>query len=105
MKTIINLTQTPNQLVSANITDANGDMHIVDFRLRTMPDGSLVTNITIDGDDVVYGQRCVNNMPLLLGLNTKGNFYFTDQFGDTDPVYTGFGTQYQLIYDNEYTMD
>lgn len=105
MKTIINLTQTPNQLVSANITDANGNVHVADFKLRTMPDGSLIIDIAIDGEYLVYGQRCVNNMPLLLGLNTKGNFYFTDEFEDTDPKYTGFGTQYQLIYDNEYTMD
>jgi hypothetical protein len=105
MKTIINLTQTPNQLVSANITDINGEIHVVDFRLRTMPDGSLITDITLDGDDVVYGQRCVNNMPLLLGYSGRGNFYFTDLYENTDPVYTRFGTQYELIYDNEYTMD
>lgn len=105
MKTIINLTPTPNQLVSANITDANGDIHVADFKLRTMPDGSLIADITVDGEDLVYGQRCVNNMPLLLGHSTKGNFYFTDLYEDTDPVYTRFGTQYALIYDNEYTMD
>lgn len=105
MKTIINLSPTPNQTVSANISDVNGDMHILDLRLRTLPDGSLISDISIDNEWLAYGVRCLNNMPLLLGTQHIGNLYFTDQYSDTDPTYSGLGDQYQLIYDNEYTLE
>ena len=105
MKTIINLSPTPNQTVSANISDTADELHVLDLRLRTMPDGSMIADIAIDEDWLAYGVRCLNNMPLLLGTQNIGNLYFTDQYGDTDPTYSGLGTQYQLIYDNEYTLE
>lgn len=105
MKTAINLVATPNQSVSANISDANGTTHIVDMKLRTMPDGYLIMDMAIDNTPVFYGRRCVNKMPLALGYPIGGNFYFQDQYGNTDPVYTGLSEQYLLIYDDEYTLD
>lgn len=104
MKTSINLTPTPNQRLSANITDANGDTHIVDIALRTMPTGYLIMDMSIDDTPVFYGRRCVNKMPLVLGYPIGGNFYFWDQFGNTDPIYTELGNRYLLIYDDEYTL-
>ena len=44
-------------------------------------------------------------MPLMLAGPVGGNFYFVDQYENTDPVYTGLGDQYLLIYDDEYTLD
>ena len=105
MKTIINLTPTPNQTVSANISDASDEMHVLELRLRTLPDGSLITDISIDDEWLAYGVRCLNNIPLLLGTQDIGNLYFTDQYGDTAPTYSELGDRYQLIYDNEYTLE
>lgn len=105
MKTIINLSPTPNQTVSANISDTAGEMHVVELNLRTLPDGSMIADVAIDENWLVYGVRCLNNMPLLLGTQNIGNLYFTDQYGDTDPTYSGLGDQYQLIYDNEYILE
>lgn len=105
MKTAINLLKTPNQAVSANITDAAGNLRIVEIALRTMPDGTLIANLEIDGEPVFYGRRCVNRMPLMLAGPVGGNFYFVDQYENTDPVYTGLGDQYMLIYDDEYILD
>ena len=104
MKTSINLTQAPNQSVSANISDPSGISHIVDFKLRTMPDGYLIMDMTIDETPIFYGRRCVNKMPLMLTPALAGNFYFYDQFGNTDPVYTGLTSRYLLIYDDEYEL-
>ncbi len=105
MKTSINLLQTPNQTLSANITDAAGNIRIIQITLRTMPDMSLIANLEIDGEPVFYGRRCRNRMPLMLSGPIGGNFYFVDQYENTDPVYTGLGDQYLLIYDDEYTLD
>ena len=105
MKTAINLVATPNQSVSANISDANGATHIVDINLRTMPDGYMIMDMGIDGALVFYGRRCINKMPLVLGSPIGGNFYFQDQYGNTDPEYNGLASRYLLIYDDEYTLD
>ena len=105
MKTAINLVATPNQSVSANISDANGKTHIVDMKLRTMPDGYLIMDMTIDNTPVFAGRRCVNKMPLVLGFPIAGNFYFMDKYENTDPTYDGLGGRYLLIYDDEYTLD
>ncbi len=104
MKTSINLTQVPNQSVSANITDASGITHIVDMKLRTMPTGYLIMDMTIDDNVIFYGRRCVNKMPLVLGYDIPGNFYFYDQYDNTDPTYDKLGEQYLLIYDDEYQI-
>lgn len=80
-------------------------MHVLELRLRTMPDGSMIADIAIDDNWLAYGVRCLNNMPLLLGTQDIGNLYFTDQYSDTDPTYSRLGDQYQLIYDNEYTLE
>ena len=104
MKTSINLTQAPNQSVSANITEKDGTTHIVDIKLRTMPTGYLIIDMGVDDTPVFYGRRCVNKMPLVLGYPMTGNFYFYDQFGNTDPVYTGLNDRYLLIYDDEYEL-
>lgn len=105
MKTAINLVATPNQSVSANILDAAGASHIFDIKLRTMPDGFLIMDLSIDDVPVFYGRRCVNKMPMILGNPISGNMYFVDQYDNTDPVYTGLDDRYVLIYDTEYQLD
>lgn len=104
MKTSINLIQAPNQTLSANITDINGEIHIVDINLRTLYDGQMIADISIDGTAVFYGRRCIDRMPLMLGGAIPGNFYFVDLFGNSNPVYTDLGNEYLLIYDDEYQL-
>ena len=104
MKTAINLMQLPNQQISALISDINSVQHMVDIKLRTMRDNSLIADLQIDQKPIFYGRRCINKMPLMLGGSISGNFYFLDQYENTDPVYTGLGDQYLLIYDDEYTL-
>lgn len=104
MKTAINLVNEPNIKVSANIVDNNGDNHSVDFTLRTMRDGSLIADMSIDGTPDFYGRRCVDRMPLTLNKSISGNFYFEDQYGNTDPNYKEYNTRYLLIYDTEFKL-
>lgn len=62
--------------------------------------------------DSMYMSLVVNNVSLLDTVICRnlvnivrypylgfiGNLVFIDQEGDTDPVYTGLGTRYQLVY-------
>ena len=72
--------------------------------LRTMADGSLIMDLTIDGEVQFYGRRCINRMPLMLSQVISGNFYFYDLYGNSDPEYSGFNSRYQLIYDTDFNL-
>lgn len=103
-QTSINIIQQPNQSLSVNLTDDNGNVHIADINLRTMYDGFLIMDLIIDDKPQFYGRRCINRMPLLLNRVIQGNLYFYDLFGNSDPVYTEFNDRYVLIYDTEYNL-
>lgn len=103
-RTAINLINEPNSKVSANITDAAGEIHTVNVALRTMADGSLIMDLTIDGEVQFYGRRCINRMPLMLSQVISGNFYFYDLYGNSDPEYSEFNSRYQLIYDTDFNL-
>lgn len=64
--------------------------------LRTM---GLHLYFTLEG--VVTNRICRNEQRLLVDAKYRGflgDFAFIDTQGDTDPVFTGFGTRYQLVY-------
>lgn len=100
----INLVQQPNQKLSVNLTDDNGQIYAADISLRTLADNSLIMDLIIDGKIQFYGRRCINRMPLLLSPVMPGNLYFYDLFGISDPQYAEFNDRYQLIYDTEYKL-
>lgn len=100
----INLIQSPNQSLSCNLTDNEGNTYIADINLRTMADGSLIMDLQIDGEPVFYGRRCINKMPLILNRVIPGNMYFYDLYENSDPEYTAFNDRYLLIYDTEYKL-
>ena len=56
-----------------------------------------------DGSAVIQGQLIVTGQNLLpSGLaDFIGNFQMVDINGNSDPVYTGLGTQYRLLYSDE----
>lgn len=98
----INLLKEPNQSLSCNLTDDKGNFYAVDIKLRTLMDGNLIADISVDGQLIISSVMCCNKMPLIPNNELNGNIYFEDEFGDTDPVYSGFGEQYKLIYDTEF---
>ena len=104
MKYVITLVNIPNQSGSCNLTDDNGDMYGVDYKLRTLPDGNLLIDIIVN--DVVQRQGviCANMMPLVPTNILNGNLYFQDIYGDESPKYTDFNTRFQLIYDTEFRL-
>lgn len=104
MKQQINLLQVPNQTLSCNLNDEEGNFFTVDIGLRTLPDGNVIAKITVNNEVIVSSVMCCNKMPLLPTNILNGNIYFTDTFFDTDPVYTGFNEQYFLIYDTEFRL-
>ena len=104
MKYNINLLQVPNQSLSCNLTDGSGRYYAVDITLRTLQDGNLIANISIDGKAVISSVMCCNKMPLIPTNELNGNIYFEDNHGNSDPVYSGFNERFALIYDTEFYL-
>lgn len=100
----INLLQVPNQSLSCNLTDDENNTYAVDIDLRTLSDGNMVANISIDGEMIISSVMCCNKMPLIPSNMINGNIYFEDEFDNTDPVYSGFNDKYKLIYDTEFRL-
>jgi hypothetical protein len=61
----------------------------------------LYLDLSVGGVPVVSTRICRNITRLLLDAQYRGftgDLCFVDTQGDTDPVYTGLGSRYQLVY-------
>lgn len=70
--------------------------------LRTLGD-NLYLDLIVRGVAIVTTRICRNQQRLLLDVIYRGflgDLMFVDTQGETDPVYTGMGTRYQLVYLN-----
>ena len=69
------------------------------IRIYTLSTG-LYLDLSVLGTEILQGQLCVDRAYLVRDayLGFIGDLAFVDTVSDTDPVYTGLGTQYQLIY-------
>jgi hypothetical protein len=62
--------------------------------------GSLFADITVAGVALRTAQLCLNGVLLVrfTYFGFVGDLVFVDLQGDTDPLYTGLGTRYVLVY-------
>lgn len=63
--------------------------------------GALYFDLTVNGQAVALSRVCRDKQLLLVDSRYRGfdgDFLFLDQQGDADPVYTGLGDRYQLIF-------
>ena len=104
MKYLINLVNIPNQSASCTLTDDEQNVYGLDFNLRTLPDGNILIDITVDGEVQRQGVICTNLMPLVPTNILNGNIYFQDLYGNDNPNYAEFNTRFQLIYDTEFRL-
>ena len=79
--------QLNNQAVTLNITQTAYGLFI-DVVCATMVNGGL------------YGTICENLNKIVrdLYLGFSGDFVWVDTEGSADPIYTGLGGRYQLVY-------
>lgn len=74
---------------------------LAQFQLRTT-DFGLFADVTYNGAPVATGRLCLDRTDInpnrYEGL--PQGLFFVDTLGTSDPVYTGFGTQYLLLYGN-----
>lgn len=75
------------------------DTQQAQFNLSTTEEG-LFADIVYNGVSIAAGRLCLDRTNLNSSPYTglPQGLYFVDTLGTTDPVYTGFGTRYLLIY-------
>lgn len=89
----------PAQTMSVNLSNQSCLV-----ALRTLGigvDAHLYFTLTVAGVVVVTNRICRNVQRILEDAGYRGfqgDFMFIDQQGDTDPVYTGLGARYLLLY-------
>jgi hypothetical protein len=92
--------------ITADTTDVTADETSGFFPLSLQPNQQLYIDVTLDGDAIITAKLCTVLQPLLLtspyiGFEGELEFFDTLNTGlqdSTNPVYTGLGTQYQLVY-------
>ncbi|MBS4773136.1 MAG: hypothetical protein KHX55_02535 [Proteobacteria bacterium] len=75
-----------------------------DVTVRVLTHGDyLYLDILKENEPVILGQIIVTGQNILpAGLSDfSGNFQMVDLNGDSDPVYSGLGTQFRLLYNDE----
>jgi hypothetical protein len=75
------------------------DNQTAQFTLTTTEFG-LFVDIVYNGVSIIAGKLCLDRTNLNSSPYTglAQGLFFVDTLGQTDPVYTGFGTQYLLLY-------
>lgn len=91
---IIPLQPQPSQTVSVVLNNQSCQINVYQKTYGVFLD-LYVANVLIIG-----GVLCENLHRIVrdVYLGFSGDLAFADTMGDTDPVYTGLGTQYQLVY-------
>lgn len=91
---VVPIQPVPNQTLQVQL---GGQACTIDIRETAF---SLVMDVYVSGTLIIGGVICenLNRIVRSLYLGFLGDFMFDDTQGDTDPVYTGLGSQYQLMY-------
>lgn len=94
MAEIIPLQSTPNQTLAVPLAGQSCDLNIY----QKAP--GLFIDVFLNGETVILGVICQNANRIIrdLYLGFAGDFAFFDTQGSDDPVYTGLGGRFQLVY-------
>lgn len=81
--------QVPNQTLTTTINNV-----IYGITLNTRLD-ELYMSITKNGEPIIYNRICLNKQPINEGL------VFVDMDGLENPVFSGLGDRYKLLWTDE----
>jgi hypothetical protein len=89
------LKQVPNQSLKTIIAGQQTGIN-----LYQLSDNNLYIDISLNNNPIVSGVLVRNNVKIIrnLYLGFNGDFVISDTQGSDDPLYTGLGSRWQLIY-------
>lgn len=90
----IPLSAEPNQSLSIELNGQSCDISVY-----TLPTG-LYCDLTVSGSDIVTGVLCHDRCRIVRDsyLGFAGDLAFIDTQGASDPVASGLGGRFQLLY-------
>lgn len=91
---IVPLQVVPSQIVSANLGNQNCQLRVY------QRDAYLFMDVYVNNALIIGGVICQNRNRIVRSayLGFAGDFIFYDTEGTSDPVYTGLGSRFQLMY-------
>jgi hypothetical protein len=95
----LSLSAEPSQTLSVTLNAQSCQIAV--YRLGVDDNVHLYLDLSVAGVPIITGKVCRNLDRMLLGSEYRGfqgDLMFIDTQGDTDPVYTGLGTRYELLY-------
>jgi len=87
-----------NAVASQSFTvQLNGQNCVINLYQKST---GLYFDLTVNGNQCVQTMICLNLVNLVRNVYQGfiGNLFFYDTQGTTDPVYTGLGSRYILVY-------
>lgn len=84
----------PSQTLTVNLGSQNTQLYIY------QKSSGLYIDVSVNNSLIIGGVICENLNRIVRSqyLGFIGDLAFADAFGTSNPVYTGLGTQYLLIY-------
>ena len=94
MSDIVPLQAVPNQTLTVPLDGQNCDLNV--YQKTT----GIYIDVFLGGEPIILGVLCENTNRIIRDgyLGFAGDFIFYDTQGDTDPVYTGLGGRFLLVY-------
>jgi hypothetical protein len=91
---IIPLQATASQVVTVTLTNQPCRIEVA------QKSTGLFINLYVSDVLIIGGVICLNGVPIVRDayLGFTGDLAFFDNQGTTDPVYTGLGDRYSLVY-------
>ena len=91
---IIPLLAVPNQTLTVSLSNQVCNLNVYQTGY------GLFMDVYVNNALIIGGVICqnLNRIVRSLYLGFSGDLFFFDTLGETDPVYTGLGAQYQLYY-------
>jgi hypothetical protein len=76
------------------------NFQILIYTKTVITEDQIFVDVNVDDVEINSGRIALNLVPLISRtyMGARGNLYFIDTQGLSDPIYTGLGTRYQLIY-------
>jgi len=94
MALIIPLRPLPSQVVTVSLANQTSKIEVA------QKSTGMFLNLYVNDELIIGGVICQNLNRIVRNtyLGFVGDLCFYDSQGDTDPVYTGLGTRYSLVY-------
>lgn len=102
---IVPLQAVPAQTVQTTLDSQSVQLYVYQRRYGLFIDVTVNNVLEIGGVICQNLNRIIRSAYLNMNAGFAGDFIFNDTQGTTDPVYTGLGARYQLLYLEQADLD